>query len=89
MAHIEQVHASHSTVSLGRITGFEWVVRFFPDTDANTFTSLAAVYNALGDKKTALSILRKGSRLFPDNGELRKVETLKPPQVCRVPSCCG
>jgi len=55
---------------------FEWVVRFFPDTDVNTFTSLAAVYNALGDKKTALSILRKGSRLFPDNGELRKVDSL-------------
>ena len=55
---------------------FEWVVRFFPDTDVNTFTSLAAVYNALGDKKTALSILRKGSRLFPDNGELRKADSL-------------
>jgi spermidine synthase len=55
---------------------FEWVVRFFPDTDVNTFTSLAAVYNALGDKKTALSILRKGSRLFPDSGELRKADSL-------------
>jgi predicted membrane-bound spermidine synthase/tetratricopeptide (TPR) repeat protein len=55
---------------------FEWVVRFFPDTDVSTFTSLAAIYNALDDKKNALSTLHKGSRLFPDNGELRKVESL-------------
>jgi tetratricopeptide (TPR) repeat protein len=54
----------------------EWVVRFFPDSDVTIFRSLARVYNALGDAKSARSVLRKGSRLFPDDRELRKAQSL-------------
>jgi predicted membrane-bound spermidine synthase/Tfp pilus assembly protein PilF len=53
----------------------EWVVRFFPETNATIFRSLAAVYDALGDTKSARAILRKGSRIFPDDRELRKAES--------------
>jgi spermidine synthase len=51
---------------------FEFVVRFYPDCDVTIFRSLAGVYLALGDAKSARSILRKGLRLFPDDPELQK-----------------
>ena len=51
---------------------FEFVVRFYPDYDVSVFRSLAGVYLALGDAKSARSILRKGLRLFPDDPDLQK-----------------
>jgi spermidine synthase len=51
---------------------FEFVVRFYPDYDVSIFRSLAGVYIALGDAKSARSILRKGHRLFPDDADLQK-----------------
>ena len=53
---------------------FEWVVRFFPDSDPTTFRSLAGVYVVLGDMNSARAILRKGHRIFPENAELRDAE---------------
>jgi tetratricopeptide (TPR) repeat protein len=51
---------------------FEFVVRFYPDYDPTIFRSLAGVYVALGDSSSAMAILRKGLRLFPDDQELHK-----------------
>jgi tetratricopeptide (TPR) repeat protein len=51
---------------------FEWVVRFFPDSDPTTFRSLAGVYVVLGDMNSARAILRKGQRVFPEDAELRQ-----------------
>ena len=52
----------------------EWIVRFFPDADAAVFRSLAGVDAALGDMKSARSVLRKGRRIFPDSTELQNAE---------------
>jgi tetratricopeptide (TPR) repeat protein len=51
---------------------FELVVRFYPDYDPTIFRSLAGVYLALGDSNSAMTTLRKGLRLFPDDPELQK-----------------
>jgi tetratricopeptide (TPR) repeat protein len=51
---------------------FEFVVRFYPDYDPTLFSSLAGVYVALGDPRSAAAILRKGLRLFPADPELRR-----------------
>jgi len=48
----------------------EFVVRYFPDTDAETYAALAEVYRATGDTGAANEILRKGRRIFPDDQEL-------------------
>jgi spermidine synthase len=45
---------------------FEFVVRFYPDSNATVFASLASVYLNLGDAKAAGAILRKGRRVFPE-----------------------
>jgi tetratricopeptide (TPR) repeat protein len=44
---------------------FEFVVRFYPDSNASVYASLASVYINLGDAKAAEAILKKGHRLFP------------------------
>jgi tetratricopeptide (TPR) repeat protein len=44
---------------------FEFVVRFYPDSNASVFASLAYVYLNLGDAKAADAILKKGHRIFP------------------------
>ena len=44
---------------------FEFVVRFYPDSNSSVYASLASVYLNLGDAKSAESILRKRHRLFP------------------------
>ncbi|HLY92947.1 MAG TPA: hypothetical protein VKQ89_06800, partial [Candidatus Angelobacter sp.] len=62
-------------LALARET-FEWVVRFFPDADATLFRSLAGVDIALGDRRSAQSILRKGRRIFPDDQELQKAQLM-------------
>jgi len=51
---------------------FELVVRFYPDYDPTIFRSLAGVYVALGDSRSAMATLRKGLRLFPDDPDLQK-----------------
>jgi len=48
------------------------VARFYPDYDPTIFRSLAGVYLALGDSNSAMTTLRKGLRLFPDDQELQK-----------------
>jgi predicted membrane-bound spermidine synthase/tetratricopeptide (TPR) repeat protein len=53
---------------------FEWVVRFFPDSDPTTFRSLAGVYVVLGNTQSARALLNKGRRIFPENTELRDAE---------------
>jgi len=53
----------------------ELIVRFYPDTDPGTFTSLAAVDRALGDNRAALQALRKGHRIFPDDESLTRALT--------------
>jgi spermidine synthase len=50
---------------------FERVVRFFPDTDATTYRSLAGVDVMLGDRKSAQAILRRGLRMYPEDEGLR------------------
>lgn len=47
---------------------FEFVVRFYPDSNSSVFASLASVYLNLGDAKAADAVLKKGRRVFP--GEL-------------------
>ena len=44
---------------------FEFVVRFYPDSNSSVYASLASVYLNLGDAKSAESILRKRHHLFP------------------------
>jgi len=51
----------------------ELVVRYFPDTDAGTYVSLAEVYRASGDTSAAMRILRKGLRIFPGDAQLRSL----------------
>jgi spermidine synthase len=51
---------------------FELVVRFYPDYDPVIFRSLAGVYFALGDARSATATLQKGLRLFPGDPDLQK-----------------
>src|SRR6202012_5661439 len=44
---------------------FEFVVRFYPDSNSSVFASLASVYLNLGDTNSAEAILNKGRRIFP------------------------
>jgi spermidine synthase len=44
---------------------FEFVVRFYPDSNSSVFASLASVYINLGDAKSAEAAVRKGLRIFP------------------------
>src|SRR5260370_6290649 len=73
--HLElgELYRETSRFALAR-QHFEWVVRFFPDTDATTFISLAGVHVVLGDIASARSILRKGHRLFPEDTELQNAQ---------------
>lgn len=51
----------------------EFVVRFHPDADAGTYAGLAEVYRATGRPQSAVEILRKGLRIFPDNADLLRL----------------
>jgi tetratricopeptide (TPR) repeat protein len=51
---------------------FETVIRLYPDSDVSVYKSLAGLYLSIGDTRSARSILRKGHRIFPDDGELQK-----------------
>lgn len=61
---LAELYRQTNRLSLAR-EHFEWLVRFFPAEDANVLQSLAEVYVSLGDAKSARSILRKRSRIFP------------------------
>jgi tetratricopeptide (TPR) repeat protein len=50
-----------------------FVVRFHPDTDPSTYSSLAEVFRATGRPESAAEILRKGLRIFPDNADLKRL----------------
>jgi len=50
-----------------------FVVRFHPDADASMYSELAEVFRATGRPQSAVEILRKGLRIFPDNAELQKL----------------
>ncbi|HYL09640.1 MAG TPA: fused MFS/spermidine synthase, partial [Candidatus Acidoferrales bacterium] len=51
----------------------EFVVRYFPDGDSETYSSLAEVDRALGDPRSALAVLQKGRRIFPGDSALQDV----------------
>jgi uncharacterized protein HemY len=48
-------------------------VRFHPDADPSTYSSLAEVFRATGRPQSADEILRKGLRIFPDNENLKRL----------------
>lgn len=52
---------------------FSFVVRYHPDGDAGTYAGLAEVYRATGRPQSAVEILRKGLRIFPDNADLQRL----------------
>jgi spermidine synthase len=51
----------------------EFVQRFFPDVDPQTYALLYEVDNALGDSKAAADAVRFGIRLFPSDPDLLKI----------------
>jgi tetratricopeptide (TPR) repeat protein len=54
----------------------EFVKRFFPDSDAETYSLLYEVDNALGDPRAAADAVRFGLRVFPDNSSLQRLNLL-------------
>jgi spermidine synthase len=54
---------------------FEWLVRFFPDSDPRTFRSLTGVDLMLGDLKAAKLALNKGRRIFANDRKLQAVNS--------------
>jgi tetratricopeptide (TPR) repeat protein len=51
----------------------DFVRRYFPDSDAGTYTLLFEVDNALGDPRAAADAMRFGLRMFPDNSDLQRL----------------
>jgi len=51
----------------------EFVRRYFPDSDAGTYTLLFEVDKALGDPRAASDAVRFGLRMFPDNSDLQRL----------------
>jgi uncharacterized protein HemY len=54
----------------------EFVERHYPDGDAETYTLLYEIDQALGDPRAAADAVRFGLRIFPDNSELRRLNLL-------------
>jgi tetratricopeptide (TPR) repeat protein len=52
---------------------FEWLVRFFPDSDVSIYRSLAGVDLILADVKAAQIAVKKGHRIFPADKSLQEV----------------
>ena len=69
---LSQLYLETAQLALAR-QNFEWLARFFPDSDASTFRSLAGVELMIGDVKSARAALRKGHRIFPDDTSLQKI----------------
>jgi spermidine synthase len=51
----------------------EFVKRYFPDGDPETYTLLYEVYRQLGDPRAATDAVRFGLRMFPDNSDLLRL----------------
>jgi spermidine synthase len=51
----------------------EFVVRYHPDVDPNTYVALAEVYRALDRRQAAVEVLRKGARVFPGHTEILRL----------------
>ena len=54
----------------------EFVKRFFPDGDVNTYVILYEVDTALGDRRAAADSVRFGLRLFPEDSSLQRLNRL-------------
>jgi tetratricopeptide (TPR) repeat protein len=54
----------------------EFVKRHYPDGDAETYSLLYEVDNAMGDPRGAAEAVRFGLRIFPDNSELLRLNLL-------------
>jgi spermidine synthase len=54
----------------------EFVRRYFPDGDAETYTLLYEVYRQLGDQRAAADAVRFGLRMFPDNPDLLRLRLM-------------
>jgi spermidine synthase len=54
----------------------EFVKRHYPDGDAETYTLLYEIDQALGDPRAAADAVRLGLRIFPDNSELLRLNLL-------------
>ena len=52
----------------------EFVVRYFPDEDAATYSLLFHVDNVLGDPRAAAEAVRFGLRMFPDSADLQRLK---------------
>ncbi len=56
----------------------EFVMRFFPDEDAEIYPLLIQTDRALGDTSAARKAARFGLRMFPDNSELKSLNLPEP-----------
>ncbi len=54
------------------INELQWVVKYFPESDAKVYVSLALAYQAAGKRANAQAALDKGKRIFPSNQLLQK-----------------
>ena len=54
----------------------EFVMRFYPDEDSGIYPLLFQADRALGDPVAAAKAVRFGLRLFPDNSELKRLNSL-------------
>ena len=55
------------------IEHLEFVRRYFPDADPETYTLLHHLYSETGDLPAAAEAVRYGLRMFPDNAELLRL----------------
>jgi len=70
--HLSELYRERNQVADAR-HHLEFLVRFFPDSDAAPYPVLAKVYRDAGETFAAASVLRKGKRLFPKDPELARL----------------
>ncbi|HWQ03193.1 MAG TPA: fused MFS/spermidine synthase, partial [Candidatus Nitrosotenuis sp.] len=51
----------------------EFIIRFFPTTDAAVYVNLAQLYSQQKERRNALAVLRKGNRIFPKDQEILRM----------------
>jgi spermidine synthase len=54
----------------------EFVKRYFPEADKTIYPLLFQIDNAMGDSRAAAEAVRFGLRMFPDNEELKRLNSL-------------
>jgi tetratricopeptide (TPR) repeat protein len=54
------------------INELQWVVKYFPESDAKVYVSLALAYQTAGKRAYAQAALDKGKRIFPGDQLLQK-----------------